>query len=106
MIYFFGILLWISPDSVDIQAWQSRFDSTKSAQPLLRLKNSTWRRRFAASSRVLYGPPRFLPVFSETTLYPALTFLIIRYPPACNFPRSACAFNTFVTVDALAAAKP
>ena len=45
--------------------------------PLKCLKNSTWRRRFSASSRVLYGPPRlrlreagppkFLRVFSERT---------------------------------------
>jgi hypothetical protein len=49
---------------------------------LLCLKYSTWRSRFAASSRVLYGPPKFFP-FSEVTLYPAFTFLIMTFlPPA------------------------
>src|ERR1700730_5893372 len=40
------------------------------------LKNSTCRRRFSASSLLLYGPPKFFP-FSDTTLYPSFTFLII-----------------------------
>jgi hypothetical protein len=30
----------------------------------------------------LYGPPRFFPFFSDTTLYPPFTFFITRYPPA------------------------
>lgn len=41
-----------------------------------RLKNSTCRKRFFASSNVRYGPPRFLPLL-ETTRYPFLCFLII-----------------------------
>jgi hypothetical protein len=46
---------------------------------LLRLKNSTWRNRFFAASKVLYGPPKFFPLL-ETTLYPAFTFLIMSNP--------------------------
>jgi hypothetical protein len=34
---------------------------------ILCLKNSTWRRRFLASSLVLYGPPKLRLVFSEKT---------------------------------------
>jgi hypothetical protein len=41
-----------------------------------RLKNSTCRKRFFASSNVRYGPPRLLP-WLETTRYPLLCFLII-----------------------------
>jgi len=48
-------------------------------QYLLRLKNSTWRNRFFAASKVLYGPPKFFPLL-ETTLYPAFTFLIMSNP--------------------------
>ena len=45
------------------------------------LKNSTWRKRFKASSRVLYGPPKFFFVFSEITWYPSFLFVIIIYMP-------------------------
>jgi hypothetical protein len=47
-------------------------------QPLLCLKYSTCFNLFSASFFDLYGPPRFFP-FSESTLYPPLTFLIICY---------------------------
>jgi hypothetical protein len=47
---------------------------------LLCLKYSTWRSRLAASARVLYGPPKFFP-FSEVTLNPAFTFLIMAFAP-------------------------
>lgn len=85
MIYFSGVLLWISLGSVEIKPAREQAGRKSTGRRfvyLLCLKNSTWRRRFSASSRVLYGPPRFLPFFSETTLYPPFTFLIIRYPPA------------------------
>lgn len=36
-------------------------------QPFRCLKNSTWRKRFIASSRVLYGPPKLRRVFSDKT---------------------------------------
>src|SRR5690242_15148136 len=41
------------------------------------LKNCTWRSRFNASSRVLYGPPNFLPVFLESSTYPFAVFRIM-----------------------------
>ena len=55
--------------------------------PLRCLKNSTWRRRFWASSFVLYGPPRFFPLL-ETTLYPPFTFTIMPSLPDAHGPRN------------------
>src|SRR5579862_4434854 len=51
------------------------------------LKNSTWRRRFLASSSVRYGPPRFFPLL-DSTRYPLRVFLIIHDPSRAISRRS------------------
>src|SRR5581483_599802 len=40
------------------EVFQGPLASTPTPYPLRRLKNCTWRSRFTASARVLYGPPR------------------------------------------------
>src|ERR1700722_20750132 len=83
----FHVTLWKSPRLLHRLALTTRSRSSNAMSlsfnrviaqiyPLLCLKYSTWRSRLAASSRVFFGPPRFLP-FSDVTLYPPFTFLIM-----------------------------
>jgi uncharacterized membrane protein YtjA (UPF0391 family) len=66
---------------------------------LLRLKYSTWRNRFSASPFVLYGPPKFFFPFSDSTLYPPFTFLIIFAASLADFARGALDVNEASIVD-------
>jgi len=57
-------------------SWRVANNIWRTSRYLLHLQNSTWRNLFFAASNDLCGPPRFISL-RETTLYPALTFLII-----------------------------
>lgn len=104
MIYFSGVLLWISLRSVEIKPARELAGHKSAGRRfvhLLCLKNSTWRKRFSASSRVLYGPPRFFPFFLRHYFVSTFYFFDHSLPSCADSAPTLDGVNTLAAVCAL-----